>query len=520
MHYAIIVGCVVAVCSSAMQSLGLILQRKSHLASETTSNSNASTLWHIGLLLFLIANILGSTIQIYSLPLILLSPLQSIGLVFNTIFNCLLLHEPFSNVSLRGTIYITIGTLTIAYIGNSLTEIDYNLHQFWLLLRNPYFIIWFSTVALIVILLFLAAFILTPSFNLHYKNIINGYIFAFISAIFSAFSLLLAKSSIQILSSAFLNKDWNSLLDPKILLLLLVFFSLALSQLYLLNKSLALISTAILYPLIFFIYNITSMINSLIFFNQWSQLSLYSFTILLLGIALVLCGVFLLSLENLSPQSSSHIELDVSIENPDVILLSPSSPSSTFSKRQIHQQLQQPHQQQQQQQLQPQQQQPHQQPHQQPQQQLTKYVSFNSLNLRDTDEDHKFSTSYKSSISLPFSLKNLESNLNLNLTAQADTSNLRRKHSLLRTVHDDYNPNNHFNYSANNTLEEIQQQLNSSSIIDDSRIDDTSSESISETSPTQLQPPILPKLKTSFRSHQRVLSFEQQELLAQLKRTT
>lgn len=519
MHYAVVVGCVVAVCSSAMQSLGLILQRKSHLSTSsststsasisTSTSASASTLWHIGLVLFLVANVLGSTIQIYSLPLILLSPLQSIGLVFNTLFSCILLHEPFSNGSLRGTLYIAFGTLAIAYIGNSLSEIDYNLHQFWLLLKNPYFIAWILSVSLIIILLTLATLLLTSPLPSPYKNIFNGYIYAFISAVFSAFSLLLAKSSIQILSTAFLNKDWNSLLDPKILLLLSIFFSLALTQLYLLNKSLALISTAILYPLIFFIYNITSMINSLIFFNQWSQLSLYSFTVLLLGIALVLCGVFLLSIENLTPQSS-HIALDVSLENSDIILASPTSPSPTYTRRQNQQQ---------QQQQQPQQQS-------QPQQQLTNYVSFDSLNLKDPDtshEDQKFSTSYKSSISLPFSLKNLESNLNLsiNLTPQADTSNLRRKHSLLRAVaNDDYNPNNHFNYSANNTLEEIQQQLNSSSIHDDSRIEDTSSDSMLETSPTQLQTPILPKLKTNYRSHQRVLSFEQQELLAQLKRAT
>lgn len=114
---SILLGCGVAVVSSALQSLGITLQRKSHLLpihitedggdggitdeSSQSSDSNddniniyhknyklKKNMWLFGFFLFIISNILGSLIQITTLPLIILSPLQSIGLIFNSLLSC------------------------------------------------------------------------------------------------------------------------------------------------------------------------------------------------------------------------------------------------------------------------------------------------------------------------------------------------------------------------------------------------------------------------------------------------
>ena len=70
-------------------------------------------------LLFIIANVLGSIIQISTLPLIILSPLQSIGLIFNSILSCLLLPgDHFTNKLWVGTGIISLGAIIIAYNGN------------------------------------------------------------------------------------------------------------------------------------------------------------------------------------------------------------------------------------------------------------------------------------------------------------------------------------------------------------------------------------------------------------------
>jgi hypothetical protein len=368
----VILGCTVGVLSSACQSLGLILQRKSYINTNTNNDTNISinnniinlsynrSLWHLGLFLFLFANIFGSSIQITSLPLIVLSPLQSIGLVFNTLFHTLLLNEPFTNISLISTLIISLGAFFLAYCGNSLIEPQYNLIQFIQLLKNLNFIYWILINLFIILIISISITIINNQlkknsifnylislnnklinsnnkfiynllliykllieFLFNYDNSIlkkiKGIQFGILSGILSAFSLLLAKSSIEIILTTFINHDWKSLNDKITYLIVLFFLILCISQLFLLNRGLKNITTSILYPLVFFIYNITSISNSLIFFKQWSQLSYKMLFLLIIGLSLVMSGVFALSLQNLDINDDESL-LSPSFKNYDSIL--------------------------------------------------------------------------------------------------------------------------------------------------------------------------------------------------------
>ncbi|AWU76505.1 uncharacterized protein C5L36_0C04380 [Pichia kudriavzevii] len=464
----IVLGCVAAVVSSAAQSIGLILQRKSYLSPSSESSSSwyntNRQLWHLGLFLFLSANIFGSSIQITSLPLILLSPLQSIGLVFNTLFHSILLDEEFTDYSLYGSILIALGAVLTAYTGGYLVEPDHNLSQFLQFARGSLFRSWvFSNVAIVSILSawillinsqlnrnfitlslhnnqFLIARWLTALFSLSPQELqkLKGCLYGSISGILSAYSLLMAKSSIDILIDTFSNKNWTSLLNFSAFSIVLIFVSLGLSQLFLLNKGLQNISTSILYPLVFFIFNLTSISNSLIFYQQLDQITIFLFLSLLVGSLSIISGVFLLSKNKCQDQ-------------PIKLPTSPASvaPSPTDSH----------------------------------------YVSFNSLrDLNPSDDDSVdndnflqpiigkikkqsstsdlMPSSYKSSIS--FSIKNLSNSLNNSYNHNHNhnhsyTNNHSHNQSLnynsSQWKDDDYNPNNTFNYSANNTLEEIQNQM-------------------------------------------------------------
>lgn len=62
-------------------------------------------------------------VQLTTLPLIILSPLQSIGLIFNSIFSCMLLPGEHFTVKLAvGTLVIAIGAFIIAYTGGASTQ--------------------------------------------------------------------------------------------------------------------------------------------------------------------------------------------------------------------------------------------------------------------------------------------------------------------------------------------------------------------------------------------------------------
>src|ERR1700712_1317969 len=100
--------------------------------------------------MFVISNLVGSTIQITTLPLPVLSTLQASGLVFNTAFATLLLGESFTRYSLVGTILTCSGAALIATFG-AIGEPAHNLQQLLVLLGKRDFIIWMIGTMLVVI---------------------------------------------------------------------------------------------------------------------------------------------------------------------------------------------------------------------------------------------------------------------------------------------------------------------------------------------------------------------------------
>jgi hypothetical protein len=71
--------------------------------------------------------------------------------------------------------------------------------------------------------------------------------------------------------------------------------------LYYLNSGLRLCSTTILYPLVFCIYNIISILDGLIYYQQTSRLSTLQITFVAIGTVILLVGVLSLSWR-LSPE--------------------------------------------------------------------------------------------------------------------------------------------------------------------------------------------------------------------------
>jgi hypothetical protein len=79
------VGVIVGLVSTSLQAIGLTLQRKSHLLEDEKPNYDGRRppykrrRWQLGMGMFVISNIVGSTIQITTLPLPVLSTLQAVS---------------------------------------------------------------------------------------------------------------------------------------------------------------------------------------------------------------------------------------------------------------------------------------------------------------------------------------------------------------------------------------------------------------------------------------------------------
>jgi hypothetical protein len=70
---------------------------------------------------------------------------------------------------------------------------------------------------------------------------------------------------------------------------------LALCQLYYLHRGLKLVSTSVLYPLVFCVYNIIAILDGLIYFNQTNLISALRACLIALGTVILLSGVLALS---------------------------------------------------------------------------------------------------------------------------------------------------------------------------------------------------------------------------------
>ncbi|KAF4549934.1 Hypothetical protein D9617_19g102390 [Elsinoe fawcettii] len=297
-------GVVVGLISTCVQSIGLTLQRKSHILEEEKAEHLPKRApyrrrrWQIGMFLFLLSNIVGSSIQITTLPLPLLSTLQASGLVFNALLASLLLHEPFTRRTLLGTVLVATGALLISFF-SALPEPSHTLSQLLGLLVLPAFVTWMSlTLLLVVAILFLNFFStrLLPQHRLRTPRarLLRGMSYGLISGILSAHALLLAKSAVELLVRTIVDKK-NQFGQYQSWLLLLMFLILALTQLYYLHHGLRLVSTSILYPFVFCIYNIIAILDGLIYFRQMDRLKPLSGGLIALGTVVLLTGVLALS---------------------------------------------------------------------------------------------------------------------------------------------------------------------------------------------------------------------------------
>lgn len=245
--------------------------------------------------MFVVANLLGSSVQISTLPLPVLSTLQAAGLVFNSICATLILSEPFTRWSFCGTLLVTCGAILIAVFG-AIPSPAHELDELLELLARKPFIVWMSLQALFVIALAVVTDVTNHVSSLSHNarfRLIRGISYGVISGDLSAHALLFAKSSVELLIKTIGGKNQFAHWESWAIVLALV--TLALCQLYYLHRGLKLVSTSVLYPLVFCVYNIIAILDGLIYFNQTGLISPLRAALITVGTGILLSGVLALS---------------------------------------------------------------------------------------------------------------------------------------------------------------------------------------------------------------------------------
>ncbi|KAJ7706187.1 hypothetical protein B0H17DRAFT_1036094 [Mycena rosella] len=144
----IVLGISIGLLASFIQSLGLTIQRKSHVLNEALPEhqqrvEHRRPLWLLGFAIFISSNIIGSLVQIASLPVVILAPLGAVSLLWNAFFARLLLGDVFSPWMVLGTLFIAGGAILIAIFG-IVPEPTRSLEDLLALFRRPTFVVYFS----------------------------------------------------------------------------------------------------------------------------------------------------------------------------------------------------------------------------------------------------------------------------------------------------------------------------------------------------------------------------------------
>jgi hypothetical protein len=172
----------------------------------------------------------------------------------------------------------------------------HNLNELIILMTRKPFVIWMILQGVFVAALAIAMDVVSAMSNLSHDSrfrLIRGIVYGVISGILSAHALLFAKSAVELVIKTV--SDENQFIRWQSWMIVLALVVLALCQLYYLHRGLKLVSTSVLYPLVFCIYNIIAILDGLIYFDQVSLISPLQACLITLGTVILLSGVLALS---------------------------------------------------------------------------------------------------------------------------------------------------------------------------------------------------------------------------------
>ncbi|KAG9000069.1 hypothetical protein FRB94_005648 [Tulasnella sp. JGI-2019a] len=359
------VGITVGLLAAFIQSLGLTIQRKSHVLNQEAPESEQKVehrrpLWLLGFGIFISSNILGSIFQIASLPVVILAPLGAVSLLWNALFARLILGDLFSKFMILGTLLIVAGAVLIARFG-IVPEPTHSLEDLLALFRRDAFVVYFSLLGAAVFITLIVTHIaewsvyrrirvqsrimlpesddegdssrsgspipLTPSNNAFqiesertplldrkratspseqsiaqsplqaYRRTLNMIAVSYASAsgIISGMCLIFAKSGVELVLLTLSGKNQFWRWESWALVGTLGVF--ALLQLWYLHKSLILADPTLVCPLAFCFYNVSTIFNGLIYYDQLQLLTPLHLGLVVLGMVVLLGGVYAVSIQ-------------------------------------------------------------------------------------------------------------------------------------------------------------------------------------------------------------------------------
>ncbi|WRT66551.1 uncharacterized protein IL334_003510 [Kwoniella shivajii] len=159
----VFVAILVGLISSFVQSLGLTIQRKSHVLDSNLPISSRKKpikrpLWLFGFGIYMTSNIFSTIFQLDALPIVILAPLGAVSLIYNAILARVMLGDQFGSTWIIGTALIALGAVGIAIFG-VVEESHHGLNEILLLFKRPPFVVFFTITSFLTALVLIGAHI-------------------------------------------------------------------------------------------------------------------------------------------------------------------------------------------------------------------------------------------------------------------------------------------------------------------------------------------------------------------------
>ncbi|KAL0255413.1 hypothetical protein I308_100217 [Cryptococcus tetragattii IND107] len=411
----VFVAILIGLACSFVQSLGLTIQRKSHIQEDLLPLSARRPairrpLWLIGFIIYMTSNVFATFFQLDALPIVILAPLGAVSLVFNALFAHMLLGDKFGMSWVIGTALVAGGAVMIAVFGVVPDE-EHGLDELLLLLKRGPFVAFFTIVLTAVAAVLAVAHIASWHAHRHQSNQITlsgastpvsvpsnyasprstvaipfrprnarhrsssnsddhedeytkptvedndnprlasknpsaqksrslsvphyihevspkpiaesshtrtltlcGLAFAAAAGTLSGLCLVLAKATVELFMKTI--DHWrtgagrNEFARPQTWVLMLGMNIIAVAQVWYLHHSLKFTGPALVCPLAFCFFNLSSIFDGLIFYNQFRQLATYQILLVSFGTAILLLGVWIVS----AIQPEGNVEVGTWVE--------------------------------------------------------------------------------------------------------------------------------------------------------------------------------------------------------------
>jgi hypothetical protein len=359
-NIALGISCGLLAC--CVQSLGLTIQRKSHVINKALPHhlqkqQYKRPLWWLGFAIFLSSNVVGSLVQIASLPVVILAPLGAVSLLWNAFFAKIILGDVFSPWMVVGTLLIAGGAVLIAFFG-IVPERPRSVEDLLELFSRPAFVVYFSILGAFVVVCLVVTHIAeyslarrvplttspsnsststltanvietvaneqTPLLDPKLKpqsrdslfdrlkstndninklsrtRLFIALSYASFSGIISGMCLVFAKSGVELLLLTI--KGNNQFWRWQAWLLIIGLCVFGLLQFWYLQIALVFAGPTLVCPSAFCFYNVSSIVNGLVYFNQFSSIPPIHLFLVSVGIVVLLAGVWVVSVKAGPPE--------------------------------------------------------------------------------------------------------------------------------------------------------------------------------------------------------------------------